>query len=79
MIVNLIAEIVKLGVQPDKAPKLIAETIGCTAKTARNKLKGQTDFTVPEAVKINHEIFQDKHSIAYLFARVETKHNDKAS
>lgn len=38
-------------------------------KTARNKLNGVTEWTVPEAVKINDKYFGGKQSIEYLFKK----------
>jgi len=49
-------ELVKKGKAPAKA---IIEALGCAEKTARNKLNGETDFTVPEAIKIIDMYFKD--------------------
>lgn len=32
----------------------IMATIGCSEKTARNKINGETDFTYPEAEKVRN-------------------------
>lgn len=42
---NLIAELIKKGYSADQIPKALALTIGCTERTARNKLSNITDFT----------------------------------
>lgn len=54
MTLNLIAELVKMGVPARKIAKEIAKTLEINEKTARNKLNGVTAFTFPEAVKINN-------------------------
>lgn len=35
----------------------IMKTIGCSGKTARNKINGETDFTYPEAEKVRNSLF----------------------
>ena len=44
----------------------IVETIGCSEKTARNKINGETDFTYPEAVKVRNRLFPGLR-MEYLF------------
>lgn len=66
---NLVAELIKLGVAPRNVAKEIAMTIGSSEKTARNKLNGVTEWTVPEAMKINDKYFGGKQSIEYLFKK----------
>ena len=66
---NLIAELVKIGIPPRSVAKDIAKTIGVSEKTARNKINGVTEWTVPEAVKINEVYFDGAQSVEYLFAR----------
>lgn len=69
MTLNLIAELVKLGIPANQIAKEIAKTIGSSEKTARNKLNGVTEWTVPEAMKINDKYFGGKQSIEYLFKK----------
>ena len=69
MTLNLIAEMVKLGIPANQVAKEIAATIGSSEKTARNKLNGVTEWTVPEAMKINDKFFEGHQSIEYLFQR----------
>lgn len=65
MLNNLKAELVRKGLDPVKA---IILAIGCSEKTARNKLNGISDITVPEAVKIVYEYFDGEGlSFEYLF------------
>lgn len=68
---NLIAELIKKGVQPREVAKTIAQTIGVSEKTARNKINGVTDWTLPEAMKINEVCFDGAQSIEYLFAKAK--------
>ena len=65
---NLIAELIKIGVDPRDVTKKLALTLGISEKSVRDKLKGTTQWTLPEAVKINNDIFQGKKSIEYLFS-----------
>ena len=44
----------------------IVETIGCSEKTARNKINGETDFTSPEAEKVRNRLFPGLR-MEYLF------------
>ncbi len=69
---NLIAELVKAGIPARLVAKEVAKTIGVNEKTARNKINGVTDFTVPEAVKINTAYFDGGQSIEYLFKQYKT-------
>lgn len=48
----------------------IANMIGCTEKTANNKINGVTDFTLPEALLIRNNLFPE-YDICYLFKPVE--------
>ena len=52
---NLIAELIKIGVGPREVTKRLAATLGISEKSVRNKLKGTTQWNLPEAVKINNE------------------------
>lgn len=66
MLLNLKAEFVRKGLDPVSS---ISLALKCTDKTARNKINGDTDFTVPEAVTIVNQFFKKDHfEIAYLFA-----------
>lgn len=66
MLLNLKAEFVRKGLDPVSS---ISSALKCTDKTARNKINGDTDFTVPEAVAIVNQFFKKDHfEIAYLFA-----------
>jgi predicted transcriptional regulator len=70
---NLIAELVRKGIAPRVVAKEIAKTIGASEKTARNKINGVTEWTVPEAMKINGMFFNGAQSIEYLFANADTR------
>ena len=48
----------------------LAQLIGTTEKTAYNKIRGITDFTVPEAVKIKVNMFPE-YDLCYLFEPVK--------
>ena len=66
MLRNLKAELIRKGY--DKPECVIAEALGCSEKTGRNKMSGETAITVPEAVKIVEKFFQnDDFTIEYLF------------
>lgn len=66
MLNNLRAELARKGIKA--LPEAVAEAIGCTPKTARNKLDGLTPVTVPEAVAIIEKYFpNDNFTIEYLF------------
>lgn len=66
MLNNLKAELVRKGYRtPSDA---IAGILGCTQKTARNKLQGKSPFTILEAEKIKEKIFlSDNFTVEYLF------------
>lgn len=66
---NMYMALMELGIKPEQAAKVLAQTIKCSERTARNKLKGTSDFTIREAVKINKKIFHNKYEIGYLFKR----------
>ena len=68
MLLNLKAEYARKNIEPNAA---VMNAIGCTAKTAYNKLNGITPITVPEAVKIKEKDFSnDNFTIDYLFADI---------
>lgn len=69
---NLIAELVRLGIPANQVAKAVAKTVGISEKTARNKLNGVTEWTVPEAMKINDVYFGGKQSIEFLFEKSST-------
>lgn len=54
MLNNLKAEFVRKNIVPYKG---VMQSIGCTGRTARNKLKGITPLTIPEAVQIYESYF----------------------
>ncbi len=60
---NLTAEMARYGV----TKKDIQKVLNCSDKTVNNKLDGNTDFTVPEALKIRNTFFEG-YRIDYLFA-----------
>lgn len=65
MLNNLKAELVRKGLKPEKA---VCNAIGCCEKTARSKLKGNVDLSIPEAFKITDMYFSDDNfSLDYLF------------
>ena len=65
MLLNLKAEFVRKGLDPVSS---ISSVLCCTDKTARNKIDGRTDFTVPEAIKIVDKYFKsDGYGFEYLF------------
>lgn len=70
MLSNLKAELVRKNLTPESAVK---NAIGCTDKTARAKLNGESDFTLPEAVTIVKAYFADcNFSYEELFANFES-------
>lgn len=65
MLNNLKAELVRKELEPELA---VRNAIGCCRRTAKDKLKGIRDFTVPEAFKIVNTYFpDDEFSWEYLF------------
>nr|DAE91068.1 MAG TPA: hypothetical protein [Caudoviricetes sp.] len=71
---RLYIALMEKGIKPDEASKFIASIIGCTERTARNKLKSVTEFTVSEAIKINEKAFSNSYEIGYLF---KNNHEEK--
>lgn len=63
---NLRAEMERYGVTVADIQKIL----GCSEKTVRNKINGETDFTLPEAFKIKNEFFKG-YTLEYLFAAEE--------
>lgn len=73
MLSNLKAELVRKEMHPEKA---IEAVLRCTYKTARSKLNGKSDFTVPEAVKIVNCYFpNEKVDFMQLFADTSSENN----
>ena len=64
---NLIAELVKKGIPATGAAKAIAAIINKSEKTARNKINGNTEWTLPEAMAVNSVFFNGSQSLEYLF------------
>ena len=65
MLNNLRAEYIRKGIVPYKG---IMHALGCSERTARNKLSGRSPITVPEAYRIITSDFNnDGLSIEYLF------------
>lgn len=60
---NLRAEMERYGISVGDIQKLLE----CSEKTVRNKLNGETDFTLPEAFRIRNTYFPG-YSMEYLFA-----------
>lgn len=68
MLLNLKAEYVRKNIEPSVG---VMNALGCTAKTAYNKLNCITPVTVQEAVKIKEKDFvSDNFTIDYLFADI---------
>lgn len=61
---NLKAEMARYAVSNLDIQKLL----GCSDKTVKNKLNGETAFTVSEALKIRETFFKG-YRISYLFAQ----------
>lgn len=68
---NLKAEMQRNGL----TVKDIMSTIGCSEKTARNKINGETDFTYPEAEKVRNVLFPGLR-MEYLFCQRRTQTTD---
>ena len=66
---NLFIALTKKGIKPEQAAKVISRPLGCSERTARNKLKEVTDFSVTEAIKINEKFFDNKYEIGFLFRK----------
>lgn len=76
---NLEVELIKKGTKQNRIPKLIAETLGCSERTIRNKLDGKSSFTVIEAFKINYALFSGSGSIDLLFSPVPETGNEQTA
>lgn len=60
---NLMAEMARYGIRSSD----IQQILGCVGKTVTNKLNGETEFSVNEALKIRDSFFPGMR-IEYLFA-----------
>ena len=60
---NLNAEFVRINVRPYVG---VSQALECSERVARNRLNGQTPFTVNEATKIKEKYFPTM-TIDYLF------------
>lgn len=69
---NLVAEMVRKGYKADQIPKVLAQIIKCTEKTARNKINNISDFTFTEMVRIDEFIFKNEFSFKYLFKNFDS-------
>lgn len=68
MLSNLKAELVRKNLVPEKA---IEAVLGCSNKTAKAKLNGESDFSLPEAVRIVSCYFPNKEfEYEFLFANI---------
>lgn len=66
MLFNLRAEYARKNINPYKG---IMKALGCSEKTARNKLNESSPTTIPEALAIRETNFSDENfSLEYLFA-----------
>lgn len=66
MLLNLKAEFTRKNMDSVKA---LIDALGCSEKTARNKLNCETEISVPEAIKIRNKYFKnDNFDFEYLFA-----------
>lgn len=64
---NLKAEMTRYGVTVYD----VQQVLGCSEKTVRNKINGDTEFTISEALKLKRNLFPSL-DLDYLFA-VEDK------
>ena len=62
--VNLIAELARANLKPHD----VAVVIERDDKTAKNKIYGLTDFTLPEAIKVRDVLFPSLR-LEYLYAK----------
>lgn len=65
---NLRAEMTRHNV----TPLMIAQAIGKTVKSVKNKMAGRTNFTISEACAIKEKFFPDM-TLDYLFAKGEAR------
>ena len=73
MLRNLQAEMVRKGI----GIKDIAKVIGKDEKTVRRKIKEESVFTFPEAMKIK-EVFFKEHSLQMLFCTATDSESQQA-
>lgn len=69
---NLEAEMTRKGISRQD----LAELIGVSYNTARNKIKGNNRFFFDEAYKIKEELFPE-YSLEYLFESYETNEENQ--
>lgn len=60
----LVGEIAKRGIKKN----VIAQCIGASPRSLRNKLAGESEFTLPQAISIRNRFFPDM-SVEDLFKR----------
>lgn len=65
---NLKAEMVRYGMNNLDLQKIL----GCSERTVTNKLSGETEFTISEALKIRNTFFPGLR-LEYLFESTEKK------
>ena len=63
MLNNLRAELVRKGLDPEKAVETV---LGCNPKTAKSKTHGITDFSVPDVEFVVAYIQKYDHLLVYL-------------
>jgi len=63
---NLKAEMARVGLNCND----LARAVGKTPRTMQDKLKGETDFTIPEALAIR-SVFFPSLGLEYLFEKKE--------
>lgn len=67
MLNNLKGELIKKNVNPVKA---VMKVTGCCEKTARRKLRGESEFRVSDVVKIQKQYFEaEGFDTRWLFQR----------
>ena len=64
MFPNLAKELKNKGI----TYRAVADLIGCSEKSVRNKMSGTTDFTLNEVFLINENMFPE-YELKYLFKR----------
>lgn len=65
MLLNLKAEMARKRLTVED----LVRVTGLSATTIRNKIAGRTVFTVPEAIKVQQELFPEM-DLQYLFSQV---------
>ena len=76
MLNNLKAELVRKSLVPEKASEAV---LGCSPKTAKAKLNGNSEFTLSEAFKVVNSYFSyENFSYEFLF-RNDSKFEEKGA